>query len=69
MFLQRFSITAVLRSLRRTREDDEAHAALLRWAKKGMSAERAEIAARKKALSVDERHAERVARNLAARGA
>ena len=52
-----------------TREDDEAHAALLRWAKKGMSAERAEIAARKKALSVDERHAERVARNLAARGA
>ena len=39
------------------------------WAKKGMSAERAEIAARKKALSVDERHAERVARNLAARGA
>ena len=34
-----------------------------------MSAERAEIAARKKALSVDERHAERVARNLAARGA
>ena len=52
-----------------TREDDEAHAALLRWAKKAMSAEHAEIAARKKALSVDERHAERVARNLAARGA